>query len=266
MPFTDDFERSDLGADWADDGPLPNDWATVRAASFLADGAYQSGEYVSEGEFESAMGSIRRTTNAGTDQFIEAEVGNFFQGHDPAVGERFQWVEGEVWLFAQIVSGSMASVGVQIFIDSGGTGSHAGQGHCYMQIVTTDAAGTTSYFGDGEVFPLTGWQSNPAYTVRLEVSAGGHVRAYFEGALVAEDDVTPTGGQHLGIGMQWLLTRYPLGDPPNPGTSLRFNWVTGSDVVIGGGWRVGGLGQPRWGESVAARTAAQRRARRVLAP
>lgn len=236
--FTDDFERADLGPDWTD-GPMFSEFGSwVPAVDFLADGAWQTADETSGGEFVTAMGSIRRVADAGADQFIEAEVGNFFQGHVSTRPERLQIVEGEVFLFAQIASDSMASVGVYVIIDSGGSGGDAGLGSCYMQIITLDAAGNRSYFSDGDATPLTGWQSNPTYTIRLEVTAGGHCRAYFEGGLVAEDDVTPTGGQHVGIAMHWNRTRYDSTIPPS-GESLRVESVTGSEASRVGGWSVG---------------------------
>src|SRR6478752_1723576 len=98
MSFIDDFERGSLGSNWEDDGPIFEDEGWARADQFLDDGAWQAAENDTEPP-DAAMGSIRRTTNAGTNQWIEAEVGNFFQGHDPDVPEYLQQVEGEVFLF-----------------------------------------------------------------------------------------------------------------------------------------------------------------------
>lgn len=233
--FTDDFERADLGPDWADDGPIFVDWDYLRAGSYLSDGAYVTTPTDENFQY---MGSIRRIPQAGTDQFIEAEVGNFFQGHIPTLPERLQIVEGQVYLFAQLAPDSYAGIGVWIIIDSGGPGATAGQGKCYMEVITTDAAGTVTEYGYGDTFPLTGWQSNPVYTVRLEVTAAGHVRGFFEGGLLVEEDVPPTGGQHLGVAMEWNQTRYDASVPLS-GESTRFYSVTGSEKGIGGGWSVG---------------------------
>jgi hypothetical protein len=250
MTFTDDFERTDLGPDWAD-GPLV--FGRPRANSYLSGGAWVAADNSSV----DAMGAIRHVSDAGADQVIEAGVGNFFQGHDPSVPENLQWVEGEIFLFAQVASDSYASVGVWVFIDSGGSGATLGDGKCYMEIFTTDAAGDMTSYNGADTSPLTGWQSNPNYVIRFEVTAAGHCRAYFEGSLLVEGDVPPAGGQHLGIGMMWYLTDYPIGSPPNPGQSLRFEWVTGG-IQEGGGWRIGSMGPPRWG--VSALALARRRA------
>lgn len=239
MSFTDDFERVSLGSDWADDGPIlfqSDDW--VRGGQFLGGGAWQVDENNSAGEFETAMGSIRRTDNSCADQFIEAVVGNFFQGHDPSVDEWFQWVEGDMWLFAQLSPSSDVSVGAHFIIHAN---SGAEDGEAFVEFFTTDEDGEVTFTDNfGSFSPLpTGWQANPDYTIRFEVSAAGHLKAYFEGDLLAEDDVTPVGGRHVGIGMQWNRTDYAPGES-NPGVSFRVESVTGS--LCTSGWRVGRIG------------------------
>lgn len=244
MSFTDDFERALLGPNWADDGPIFEDEGYVRADQSLDDGAWVSAEDSTEGALVIAMGSIRYVAAAGENQFIEAEVGNFFQGHDASVAEYLQWVEGQVYLFAQISPGSNEGIGLVTYINVSGSFP---DGIASQEIFTTDSAGARTFHNSSDsIEPLVDWQSNPDYIIRLEVSAAGHVRGYFDGDLIVEDDVTPPGGDHIGIGMEWNLTSYPVGNPPNPGESLRFNWVTGSLAAGFTGWRIGRIG---WGSS-----------------
>lgn len=243
MTFTDDFERGSLGSDWVDDGPIvfqSDDW--VRGGQFLDDGAWQVAENESEGVFNVAMGSIRHAADACDDQFIEAVVGNFFQGHDASVAETQQWVEGDVFLFTQLSPGSDVGIGVHVIIHVNSSGGD--EGICDMEFFTTDENGEVTFFGDLGVFaPLATWRSNPDYTIRLEVSAAGHCKAYFEGNLLTEADTTPVGGRYVGIGMEWNRTSYPIGDPPNPGVSFRVESVTGS--LCGSTWNIGFVG-PAW--------------------
>jgi hypothetical protein len=241
VSFTDDFGRLSLGPDWADDGPIlfqGDGW--VRGGQFLSGGAWQVDENNSAGVFDTAMGSIRHVADACADQFIEAVVGNFFQGHDASVPEELQWVEGDVWLFAQLSPGSDVGIGAHFVIHTNGSDP---DGEAFVEFFTTDEAGDVTFTDNfGSSAPLTGWQANPDYTIRFEVSAAGHLKAYSEGDLLAEDDVAPLGGRYVGIGMQWNRTDYAPGEP-NPGVSFQFKSVTGS-FCTAGGWRIGRAG---WG-------------------
>lgn len=244
MAWYDDFGRLSLGSDWADDGPIFEDDGYARAVQFLSGGAWQAEDSDSTIP-DVGMGSIRRTDDNSDDQFIEASVGNFFQGHDPDVAETLQYVEGQIYLFAQVDPGSNAAIVAWVIIQ---VGPSIPDGEGYIEIFTVDATGTRTFPGISGSEPLpAGWQTNPDYTVKLEVSAAGHVRAYFEGDLLLEDDVTPLAGRHVGIGMEWNLTNYgaALEEGTNPGQPLRVNWARGSNTAATG-WRVGTVG---WGTS-----------------
>lgn len=205
VTFTDDFERLLLGPTWTDGPVFDFGSFTPVIDNSINTGAYVAGEN-DEPAPVTVLGTIRTTARYPGDQFVEATVGNFFQGHDPCVGEQYQWVEGEMWLFTQIASDSNACLGVYVIIQvNQGPGDTGG---CYMQIISVAPDGTRDYFGDGTFFPLIDWQTNPNYTIRLETTAAGHCKALFEGRVVVEDDVVPIGGPHVGLAQQWNRTSY----------------------------------------------------------
>jgi len=79
----------------------------------------------------------------------------------------------------------------------------------------------------GRVTPLPGWQSNPDYVVRLESTAAGHCKAYLDGELLVEQDLSPTGGPYVGFVSNWHRTNYggAVDDGTNPGVSPRYEAV-----------------------------------------
>ena len=203
-----------LGPHWVDGPMFVEGSYTVSCENHLSDGAYVAGEN-NEPVPIAVFGSIRTTASYPGDQFIEATVGNFFQGHDPSMPEGYQWVEGDMWLLTQVVGGaSQACLGAYVIIQTNqGPGFTGG---CYMQIISVDAAGVRSYHNDGTYSPLTGWQDNPSYTIRLETTEDGNCKAFFDGHLVAEDDMTPTGGLYVGMAQQWNRTTTPAPCPTSP--------------------------------------------------
>lgn len=222
--WCDDFERPEIGPDWTV-GPVFDQGLYVTVVENALDGhAFIAGENTPP-DPASVLGTIATTAEWPGDQTVEVEVGNFFQGHDPSMDEGYQWVEGELYLLTQVVGGtSQAAVGVYVIISV----RPFGGGDVYAQLITVDAAGVRSYFDDastGERPPA--WETNPDYTIRLETTVEGHCKVFFEGTLLLEGDVPPTGGTHIGLVQQWNRTNYAEPDVavPNPGTSPWFSQV-----------------------------------------
>lgn len=218
----DNFERTELGADWVEGPKIRFGAYTTVIENALDNGAWVAGEN-NHPYPDAVLGSIRTTAAYPGTQSISAKISNLFPGHDPSVAERYQWMESEQWLFTQVVGGSSnACLGVYVIIQvNQGPGNTGG---CYMQLVQMAADGTLTYFDDNTYAPLTGWQSNSTYTVRFDTSPDGHCTAYFEENLVVEGDLTPTGGQYVGVAQQWNRTNY-ASTVPNPATSPRFEEV-----------------------------------------
>lgn len=220
--WCDDFDGAALGPNWVPGPTFKQGTEVAQVENIVGGGAWTAGQN-DEPLPTAVYGTIRTTVTVPATQTIEAIVGNLFQGHDPSVVEGLQWMESDLWLFTQVVGGSSnACLGAHIVIQTNQGADFSGG--CYMELMTVAADGTRSYFGDGTYEPLAGWQTNPNYTIRLETTAAGHCKASFDGHLVVEGDLAPTGGAYVGAAQQWNRTNY-ASTVANLATSPRFDRI-----------------------------------------
>lgn len=219
VEFCDDFERAALGDAWVNGPVFEFGSFTPVIENAIVSGALVGGEN-NHPPPDTVYGSVRSVAEYPSDQFVEAVVGDLFQGHYPTLPPLYQYMESELFLLTQIKPDSNACLGVYVIIQA-----NQGPG-CYMQIMSVDAAGNATYYDDGTHLLDADWESNPDYTIRLETTVAGHCRAFFNDFLVTEDDVAPVGGLHVGVASQWSRTNYVDG-APNTATAPRFELVCG---------------------------------------
>lgn len=221
----DEFTGVSLGSAW-ETGPYVGYIGSYTPVieNHVADGAYMGGEN-NHPYPEAVWGSIQTVASyPGDAQYVEVVTSDWFQGNFSS-GPGAQYTEGEFWLLNQLADDG-SCLGAYCLVDVGPSVVDD-TAQAYVQLFRRAATGVLTYYDDGWIDPLAGWETNPAYTFRLETTVAGHAKVFFDGMLLAEGDLPPVvDGGRVGLAVQWNLTSYVSGET-NPGTAPRFESFCG---------------------------------------
>jgi hypothetical protein len=221
VPWSDDFERTDLGADWVL-GPASSD--DEESHIFSIDSGAAVGVWDTNMTAPTEIATMRRSApEESQSQFVEIQITDVWQ----PISSPCSTVAGfanqtEIWTHLDPTTGRRRGLYIGWFCN--GTPTYVG-----IDLSTIEYSGPTEWDWSGDddsigVFPTTGQWGN-TWTVRLESDADGAGRVYLDGVLQYSMTFDATiNGDYIGVYHHWYAHGHIT---PTTTHSARFLSVSG---------------------------------------